>query len=97
MSTTKQQLVGVSGAGLVIANFWLGDARTVVRQAVGQASPSQAATVSAHAEIKKFFLELLFIAGATLIAGVNDGAGSAMLAMIVALGILFAIQHFGGK
>lgn len=94
---TKQDLVAVAGIGLITANFWLGGARDTVSAGLfnGAAHPDQVA--SAHTSLKTAGAELLFVAVATLLAGMSDNAGTAMLSVIVALGVLWAIHHFSGS
>lgn len=90
----KQQAVGALGAALVAANFWTGSNRPLVSAVVGKGStPADAA--AAHTALKSVGLELLFVAVATLLAGLSDGLAGAMIAVIVALFILWAVTHFG--
>lgn len=87
--TGKQQLVGAAGVGLVLLEFWTSDAHSVITGGLfGSSSPT-----AGHSALKTFALELVFVGGATLIAGVSDGWANAMLALLVGLGLLFAINH----
>lgn len=89
---TKQDIVAAAGMGLIIADFWLGNSRAPIAAGIfGRAGGSAG---NAHADLKKYAGELLFVAVATLIAGVSDGAGSAMIAVMVALGVLWSIHHY---
>lgn len=90
----KQQLVAAGGIGLIAANFWLGGARQTVTTGALTKGASPAATSDAHTEVKRIAAELLFVGLAVLISGVSDAAGSAMLAVIAALAVLWAINHY---
>lgn len=89
---TKQDVVAVAGMGLILADFWLGNDRAPV--AAGLFGRAGGSAGTAHADLKKYAGELLFVAVATLIAGLSSSAGSAMCALIFALGVLWSIQHF---
>jgi hypothetical protein len=89
----KQNLVAAGGLGLIAANFWLGGARQTVSAGLTKGAAPGTAT-NAHTEIKRVALELLFVGVAVVIAGASDGAASAMLAVIVALFVLWAINHY---
>ena len=91
----KSNLVGAGGIGLIAANFWLGGARKTVGAGLVKGAQPGTAT-NAHTEIKKVAAELLFVGVAVLIASVNDTAATAMLAVIVALFVLWSIHHFSG-
>lgn len=94
MSSGKQTLVAAGGLGLIAANFWLGGARQTVNAGLFTPGAAPGMATNAHTEIKRIALELLFVGVAVLIAGVSDGASSAMLAVIVGLFILWSINHF---
>ena len=89
----KQQAVAVTGLALVVANFWTTDARPLVTAGL---SGDPAAQARAHSELKTLGLELLFVAGAAMLAGFSDGLGTAMVAIIAALAILWAVNHYAG-
>lgn len=89
---TKQDVVAVAGMGLILADFWLGNSRTPIAAGIFGRPGGNAGT--AHADLKKYAGELLFVAIATLVAGLSDSAGSAMLALMTALGVIWSIQHF---
>lgn len=91
----KQNVVAAGGLGLILANFWLGGARKTVTAGTINKGATTDQTAAAHLEIKKFAGELLFVGVAVLLSGWSDTAGSAMIAVIVALFILWAINHFG--
>lgn len=89
--TTRQSLVGAGGIALLVANFWTGEARATVSGGLFAKDGNPAA---AHRELKVIGGELLFVAVATLLAGISDAWGTAMVAVIVALFVLWAINHF---
>jgi hypothetical protein len=91
--TGKQTFVGAGGAGLVLLNFWTSPARQTVSSGVFTNSGDTAAT---HKSLAVLGGELLFVIVATLLAGMGDSFGSLMVAVIVALFVLFAINHYGG-
>lgn len=94
MSSGVQNLVGASGVGLIAANYWLGGSRQTVSAGTASAGATQAQTTAAHKQIKVIGAELLFVVVATMIAGTSDAAAQLMLAVMVGLGLLYAIQHF---
>ena len=89
----KQQTVAIVGVGLVLLNFWTTDARQIVTAGVF----SNGDTARAHQELKVFAGELLFVALASIAAGFGDGWGTALVAAIVALAILWAMHRYTGK
>lgn len=90
----KQNLVAAAGIGLIAANFWLGGARQTVTAGSLKPGASGAATTASHTEVKKIAGELLFVGVAVLLSGISDAAGSAMLAVIVGLAVLWSIHHY---
>lgn len=90
----SQTLVAAGGIGLIAANYWLGGAKQTVTAGTLTKGASADATAASHTEIKKVAAELLFVGVATLIAGISDAAASAMLAVIAALFVLWAINHY---
>lgn len=90
----QQQVVAAGGAALVLANFWLGGARGTVSTGVFNGGASAQQTADAHSELKKFAGELAFVAVATLLAGLSSQAGTAMVAVIAALFLVWAMNHF---
>jgi hypothetical protein len=91
--TGAQTFVGAGGAALVLVNFWTGEARSVVS---GSLFSSGGNSQQAHSTLVVLGGELLFVAVAALLAGLSDGAGTAMSALVVALFVLWAVNHFGG-
>lgn len=89
----KQQLVAGAGAGLLAANFWTGKDRKALNAGAFAAGATDAQQQAAHAVLKQTGLAVLFIAAATLAAGVSDNIADAMLTIIVGLFILFLINR----
>jgi hypothetical protein len=87
-----QSLVAAGGIGLVIVNYWTGPARHQVAGVFDQGGDVSAA----HGQLKIVAGELLFVAGATLLAGLGDTWATSMVVLIVALFVLWAINHYGG-
>lgn len=92
----KQPVVAAAGFGLVLSNYWLGGARQQVSSTVFNPKATADQVTVAHSTIKNLFIELFFVIIATIVAGISDGAADAMLAVIVALAILWAINHYAG-
>jgi hypothetical protein len=90
--TGSQSIVGAGGIGLVLANFWFGSNRKVVSAGLfGNGDPS-----AAHQSLLVLGGEALFVIVATLLAGISDSWGAAMAVLIVALWVLWAINHYAG-
>lgn len=89
----QQNIVALGGVALIGANYWATQKATI-NAGLFNSSATTADTTAAHAALRNVALELLFVGVATLLAGVSDGLGSAMVAVIVALGILWCIRHF---
>jgi hypothetical protein len=85
-------IVGLGGAGLVFANFWLGNDKGTV--AGGLFGSGDAA--SAHKVLLTLGGEMLFVIVATVLAGASDAIGTVMVVLIVGLWILWAMHHYGG-
>lgn len=96
MATTKQQLIGAAGVGLIAANFWTGSNKAAIGVLTKGDATSDQITAS-HAALKAIGLEVLFVAVAVLIGGASNQLGTAMLTMIVALFVVWAITHFAKK
>lgn len=90
----KQNLVAAGGLGLIAVNFWLGGARQTVTAGSLKPGSTGDATAASHTAIKKIAGELLFVGIAVLVSGISDAAGTAMLAVIAALAVLWAIHHY---
>lgn len=90
--TGKQTLVGAGGAALVLVNYWVSPSR----QTVSAGLFGTGSTSDAHRSLATLGGELLFVVVATMLAGLSDGFGSVMVAVIVALFVLFAINYYGG-
>jgi hypothetical protein len=93
----KQQVVAVGGAGLILVNFWLTGSRQTVSAGIFNNNATDAQTSAAHTELKKFGAELLFVGVATLLAGLSNNAGTAMVAIIAALFIVWAMNRYATK
>lgn len=90
----KQPIVAAAGFGLILADYWLGGSRETVQAGALTPNATTQATFGAHGALAKIGSELAFVLVATLLAGFSDAAASAMLALIVALAILWAIHHY---
>lgn len=87
----SQQIVGLGGMGLIAVNFWTGTQRSeVVPIITGGGS-----VASAHSAFKELGAELLFVVIATVLAGVDGGWGTGLVAVIVGLFILWGINYYG--
>lgn len=93
---TQQNIVGGLGLGLVAANFWTKQKATFATGALNS-SATKAQSEKAHTAIYQIGLELLFVGVATLIAGASSSAGSAMVAVLVALAIVWLIKFESSK
>jgi hypothetical protein len=86
-----QQLVGLGGMGLIAVNFWTGEQRGQIVPAI----TGSGNVANAHGAFKEVGAELLFVIIATVLAGLGGGWGTGMVAVIVALFILWGITHYG--
>lgn len=93
----RQPIVAAAGTGLVLANYWLGGARKQTSAALFDQKATSDQVTAAHSTIRNLFIELAFVLVATIVAGVSESAATAMLAMIVALAVLWAINHYSGR
>lgn len=92
--TGQQTIVATGGLGLVVLNYWTGPNRATV--AGGLFNPG-GNTTAARKALVSLGGELLFVVVASVLAGISDSWGTAMVAVIVALFILWAINHYGGQ
>lgn len=97
MSSGTASLVGVGGVALVAANFWTSPARATVHSGILDKNATADATTDAHKTLKGLLVQLLFVGAMVLIAGVSDSAATAMLAILAALGVLWAINHYSSS
>lgn len=85
-----QTVVGLGGAALVGLNYWDGPQRANVSPLLsGNSAPN------AHAAFKQIGAELAFVIVATVLAGTSDSWGVGMLAVLIGLTILWAINRAG--
>jgi hypothetical protein len=91
--TTKQTLVGFGGTALIAANFWRSSDRTSISSAIFSGSSLSAA----HQALLDVAFEAVFVVVATVLAGVNDSIGSAMVVLFVALWILWLMNTGAGS
>ena len=89
---TQQSVVAAGGLALVAANWWTGSRKTIFAGAFNS-SASTAQEAAAHKALYALGLQLLFVAVAAFLAGINTSLGNAMLAMIAALAILWLITY----
>lgn len=92
----KQQFAGLAGITLLAANFWTSDAHKAFAGGALSHNASGAQQAAAHAALKKYGGALLGVAAGVLLAGASDQAGTAVIAVIVALFILWAMGHYAG-
>lgn len=90
----QQNIVAAGGMGLIAANFWFGGARGTVAQGLFKSGGS---TYAYHTELKKIGIEMVTVAAMTLLAGISSSWGTAMVAVIVGLFILWALLHYSGS
>jgi hypothetical protein len=82
-------VVGLGGFALIGLNYWDGPQRSEISPVLtGQGNVSDA-----HTAFKELGVELVFVVVATVLGGLSDSWGMGMTAVIVALFILWAIQH----
>lgn len=86
-----QTAAGAVGLGLVAADFWTSQQRPTITAGIFGTGASAA---DAHRQLKLVGAELLFVAVAVLVAGISDQAGKAMVAVLVALAVIWAINHY---
>lgn len=86
----QQELVGAGGIGLVAANVWTTQRSALAGMFASGAAPEDVAR--AHTALRDVGIELLFVGGATLLAGLNSPTGNAMVAMVVVLWVLFLMR-----
>lgn len=93
---TAQNFTALIGVGLIGGNFWVQQHKTFAAGALNN-NATQAQSAAAHTIVKTVALELLFVGVATLIAGGSSQAGSAMIAVMVALAIVWIIKYESGS
>lgn len=89
----SQTVVGALGVGLIGANFWT-EQRADVAAGAFSKNATAAQTATAHATLKIIAAELLAVGVATILAGLSPSAGGAMVAILLALALVWAIKHF---
>lgn len=88
-----QTVVGAGGVGLVALNFWLGGQRSQVSAGLfGSGDPGVA-----HKALVTLGGEVLLVVVLTVLAGISDAWAAVMAVLIVGLGILWAINHYGSS
>lgn len=86
----KQSAVAIGGVGLVAVNYWTSKQRTaVVGTLWDKKDPS-----AAHAALLGIGGELLLVGVLAVAAGQSDTLGNGMVAIVVALWILWAINYY---
>jgi hypothetical protein len=83
-----QTLVGLGGTGLVAANFLHSSDRTALSSAIFSGSNLSAG----HQAFLDLAFEGAFVVVATVLAGLNDSLGVAMVVAIIALWVLWFIN-----
>lgn len=95
--SAQQQVVAAGGAGLVVLAFWTGEGRKVIDAGLFSSGATAAQTGAAHNELVKIGSAILFVAVATMLSGLSSSWGTAMIAVIAGLFILWAINHNTAK
>lgn len=90
------QVVGATGATLVLLNTWTGPGRAQLN-GLFDSNASPADTQTAHQEMIKIAASLLFVGALTLIAGESAQAGNVAMAIIAALFIVWSINRYAKK
>lgn len=93
----QQQIVAAGGAGLVVLAFWTGESHKTISDGLFHSHASDKSIRAAHAELVKLAAAVLFVAVATILAGLSSQWGTAMTAVVAGLFILWAITRYGGK
>lgn len=88
-----QQLVAVGGLGLVGVNYWTSAQRTAIAGTVWNGK----APAQARGALIAIGGEVLLVFVLTMVAGQSDSLAYGMLAIIVALWVLWAMAHYGKK
>lgn len=88
----EQTLAGLGGIALVGVNYWTGQQRAPISSLLSGTS-----STAAHSSLVELGGELLLVGVAVAIAGASPAAGKAVLAAVVALWILWAINHYSGS
>lgn len=97
MSSQQAALAGVGGISLIAANYWFGGAHQIVHTGALSGGATPAETTDAHKQLRTILIELAFVGVGVLIAGGSDSAGTAILAILAALAVLWSVNHFGGS
>ena len=90
----NQTIVAAGGAGLLLVNYWTGPDRKTINDGLFNSSGDVGA---AHHALIRYAAAAAAVLVATLLAGISDSWGGAMVAVIVALFILWAINHYAGS
>lgn len=88
-----QTLVGIGGLGLIAVNYWTGSQRAPVTSILST-QPSTQQLAQSHGALVEIGGEFLFVLVAVVLSGTSDGLGKALVAVIVALWVLWGINHY---
>jgi hypothetical protein len=91
--TGQQTVVAAGGVGLILANMWVGNnsQRAEISGIFSGNGPS------AHSTLVTLAGEMLFVLIATILAGLSSSWGNAIAVAIVALFVIWSINHFGSS
>lgn len=92
-----QQAAAAGGAGLLVLNYWTGPDRKTINAGLFDAKATDADKAAAHGTLVRFAAAAVALAVGVLLAGASPQWGSALVAIIAALFILWAINHYGKK
>lgn len=91
----QQQIVAAGGAGLLLLNFWTGPDRATINAGLFDSHATPDAQNAAHKTLVRFAATAVALAAGVLLSGASSQWGSAMVAILVALFILWTMNHYG--
>lgn len=92
--TGDQTLVAAGGGALVLLNLWTSKDRTTISSGVFNSSATASQITAAHKLLIRYGGALLFVGVATLMAGVSKSAGTAFVAIIGGLFLVWAMNKY---
>ncbi len=97
MSGGAQTVAAAGGAGLLAVNYWTGPDRAVISKGLFDSSATDVDVAAAHKALIRYAAAALALTVGVLLAGESRAWGTGMVAVIVALFILWAMNHYGGN
>lgn len=88
-------IVGAGGTTLVVLNLLTGPNRKTLSDGILTPGPTAAQTKAAHGLLIRIAGALLFVVGASIMAGISSNWDKAITVLIVALFVLWAINRYG--